>query len=41
MSHNFYTASIPVPRLPIHVKRLVTAGHKVGVVRQVINRQRS
>ncbi|GMH38216.1 hypothetical protein BSKO_06100 [Bryopsis sp. KO-2023] len=32
--HNFMTASFPVPRLPIHVRRLVENGHKVGVVRQ-------
>mgnify|MGYP000855207507 CR=1 FL=1 len=31
----FATASIPVHRLPVHAKRLVAAGHKVGVVRQV------
>lgn len=31
----FASASIPVHRLHVHVKRLVTAGHKVGVVRQV------
>ena len=31
----FASASIPVHRLHIHVKRLVTAGHKVGVVRQL------
>ncbi|EPE04232.1 dna mismatch repair protein msh3 [Ophiostoma piceae UAMH 11346] len=31
----FASASIPVPRLPVHVKRLVAAGHKVGVVRQM------
>ncbi|KAL4779336.1 DNA mismatch repair protein msh3 [Aspergillus varians] len=31
----FASASIPVPRLHVHVKRLVTAGHKVGVVRQL------
>ena len=31
----FASASIPVPRLHVHVKRLVTAGHKVGVVRQI------
>ncbi|KAJ5491412.1 DNA mismatch repair protein msh3 [Penicillium diatomitis] len=31
----FASASIPVHRLHIHVKRLVTAGHKVGVVRQI------
>lgn len=27
--HNFKTASFPVQRLPIHVRRLVAAGHKV------------
>jgi hypothetical protein len=27
--HNFLTASIPVPRLPVHVRRLVQAGYKV------------
>ncbi|RYP22876.1 hypothetical protein DL765_001472 [Monosporascus sp. GIB2] len=31
----FATASIPVHRLPVHAKRLVAAGHKVGVVRQI------
>ncbi|KAL3463122.1 muts domain V-domain-containing protein [Aspergillus heterothallicus] len=31
----FASASIPVPRLHVHVKRLVSAGHKVGVVRQL------
>jgi DNA mismatch repair protein MSH3 len=31
----FASASIPVHRLHVHVKRLVTAGHKVGVVRQL------
>ncbi|KAL2860673.1 mismatch repair protein MSH3 [Aspergillus lucknowensis] len=31
----FASASIPVPRLHVHVKRLVTAGYKVGVVRQL------
>ncbi|KAL5336063.1 muts domain V-domain-containing protein [Aspergillus crustosus] len=31
----FASASIPVQRLHVHVKRLVTAGHKVGVVRQL------
>lgn len=30
----FASASIPVPRLHVHVKRLVAAGHKVGIVRQ-------
>jgi DNA mismatch repair protein MSH3 len=29
------SASIPVHRLHVHVKRLVAAGHKVGVVRQL------
>lgn len=31
----FAAASIPVHRLHVHVKRLVDAGHKVGVVRQL------
>lgn len=31
----FASASIPVHRLPVHAKRLVLAGHKVGVVRQI------
>ncbi|KAH7364083.1 DNA mismatch repair protein msh3 [Rhexocercosporidium sp. MPI-PUGE-AT-0058] len=31
----FASASIPVHRLPVHAKRLVTAGLKVGVVRQI------
>ncbi|KAK7357346.1 hypothetical protein VNO80_16630 [Phaseolus coccineus] len=34
MDHNFLTASIPTFRLNIHVRRLVSAGYKVGVVRQ-------
>ncbi|KAI4289681.1 MAG: hypothetical protein L6R35_001049 [Caloplaca aegaea] len=33
--NRFASASIPVPRLHVHVKRLVGAGHKVGVVRQL------
>eukprot|EP01137_Pigoraptor_chileana_P029742 Opistho-2@15310 len=33
-NHNFLTASIPTHRLPVHVKRLVNLGYKVGVVRQ-------
>ncbi|KAJ7547890.1 hypothetical protein O6H91_08G108400 [Diphasiastrum complanatum] len=33
-SHNFLTASIPTFRLHVHVRRLVEAGYKVGVVRQ-------
>ncbi|KAK9827992.1 hypothetical protein WJX81_005994 [Elliptochloris bilobata] len=28
------SASVPVPRLHVHVRRLVEAGHKVGIVRQ-------
>ncbi|KAL9045050.1 MAG: hypothetical protein Q9214_001858, partial [Letrouitia sp. 1 TL-2023] len=31
----FASASIPVHRLHVHVKRLVGAGHKVGFVRQI------
>jgi len=31
----FASASIPVHRLHVHVKRLVAAGYKVGVVRQI------
>jgi DNA mismatch repair protein MSH3 len=31
----FASASIPIGRLHVHVKRLVAAGHKVGVVDQV------
>ncbi|KAI5804205.1 muts domain V-domain-containing protein [Peziza echinospora] len=31
----FASASIPVHRLHVHVKRLVAAGHKVGIVRQL------
>ena len=31
----FASASIPVHRINVHVKRLVAAGHKVGVVRQL------
>jgi len=31
----FASASVPVHRLHVHVKRLVKAGHKVGVVRQL------
>ena len=33
-SHNFLTASIPTFRLLVHVRTLVEAGWKVGVVRQ-------
>ncbi|CAG8950456.1 hypothetical protein HYFRA_00006952 [Hymenoscyphus fraxineus] len=31
----FASASIPTHRLPVHAKRLVAAGHKIGVVRQI------
>lgn len=34
MNHNFLTASIPTVRLHVHVRRLVSAGYKVGVVKQ-------
>ncbi|KAG0589041.1 hypothetical protein KC19_2G287300 [Ceratodon purpureus] len=33
-NHNFLSASIPTFRLHVHVRRLVEAGYKVGVVRQ-------
>ncbi|XP_060066671.1 DNA mismatch repair protein Msh3-like [Ylistrum balloti] len=35
LDHNFMTASIPTHRLFVHVRRLVAAGHKVGVVKQM------
>ncbi|KAJ1900392.1 Mismatch repair protein msh3 [Kickxella alabastrina] len=31
---NFYNASVPAPRLLVHVRRLVLAGFRVGIVRQ-------
>ncbi|KAK1792191.1 hypothetical protein P4O66_012148, partial [Electrophorus voltai] len=34
LDHNFMTASIPTHRLFVHVRRLVSQGHKVGVVKQ-------
>ncbi|KAJ1868413.1 Mismatch repair protein msh3 [Coemansia sp. RSA 989] len=34
VANNFYNASIPTPRLMIHVRRLVFAGYKVGILRQ-------
>ncbi|KAJ8414872.1 hypothetical protein AAFF_G00023950 [Aldrovandia affinis] len=34
MDHNFMTASIPTHRLFVHVRRLVSQGYKVGVVKQ-------
>ncbi|RXM95628.1 DNA mismatch repair protein Msh3 [Acipenser ruthenus] len=34
LDHNFMTASIPTHRLFVHVRRLVSKGHKVGVVKQ-------
>ncbi|TRY95911.1 hypothetical protein DNTS_021431 [Danionella cerebrum] len=35
LDHNFMTASIPSHRLFVHVRRLVSQGHKVGVVKQM------
>ncbi|OWF46885.1 DNA mismatch repair protein Msh3-like [Mizuhopecten yessoensis] len=35
LDHNFMTASIPTHRLFVHVRRLVAAGYKVGVVKQM------
>ncbi|XP_020417982.1 DNA mismatch repair protein MSH3 [Prunus persica] len=37
MDHNFLTASVPTFQLNVHVKRLVSAGYKVGVERSVGN----
>ncbi|KAF5743544.1 DNA mismatch repair protein MSH3 isoform X1 [Tripterygium wilfordii] len=34
VDHNFMTASVPTFRLNVHVRRLVSAGYKVGVVKQ-------
>ncbi|KAJ0749945.1 putative DNA mismatch repair protein MutS/MSH [Helianthus annuus] len=34
MDHNFLTASVPTFRLNVYVRRLVSAGYKVGVVKQ-------
>ncbi|XP_039046481.1 LOW QUALITY PROTEIN: DNA mismatch repair protein MSH3-like [Hibiscus syriacus] len=34
VDRNFLTASVPTFRLNVHVRRLVTAGYKVGVVKQ-------
>ncbi|XP_057952533.1 DNA mismatch repair protein MSH3 isoform X2 [Malania oleifera] len=34
VDHNFLTASVPTFRLNVHVRRLVGAGYKVGVVKQ-------
>ncbi|KAM9393488.1 DNA mismatch repair protein Msh3 isoform 2-T2 [Pholidichthys leucotaenia] len=34
LNHNFMTCSIPAHRLFVHVRRLVSHGHKVGVVKQ-------
>ena len=36
--HNFLTASIPVPRLHVYVRRLVEAGHKVSILRLLVVR---
>ncbi|KAJ1332155.1 hypothetical protein BSLG_008972 [Batrachochytrium salamandrivorans] len=35
VDHSMATASIPVHRLEVHVKKLVHLGHKVGIVRQI------
>ncbi|KAJ4899490.1 DNA mismatch repair protein MSH3 [Raphanus sativus] len=34
VDHSFMTASVPTFRLNVHVRRLVNAGYKVGVVKQ-------
>uniref|UniRef100_A0A2P2JHY1 DNA mismatch repair protein MSH3 n=1 Tax=Rhizophora mucronata TaxID=61149 RepID=A0A2P2JHY1_RHIMU len=34
VDHNFMTASVPTFRLNVHVRRLVSEGYKVGVVKQ-------
>ncbi|KAF5480390.1 hypothetical protein F2P56_001145 [Juglans regia] len=34
LDHSFMTASVPTFRLNVHVRRLVSAGYKVGVVKQ-------
>ncbi|KAF8412278.1 hypothetical protein HHK36_000239 [Tetracentron sinense] len=34
VDHNFLTASVPTFRLNVHVRRLVSVGYKVGVVKQ-------
>ena len=38
-SRNYLTASVPVARLHVYVRRLVEAGHKVGVIRQTERRR--
>ncbi len=38
MEHSFLTASFPVHRLPVYIRRLCRAGYRVGVVRQVRQR---
>lgn len=35
---NMDAAMIPVPRMPVHVKRLLALGHKVGICRQTETR---
>ena len=35
MSHSMLTASVPVHRLQVHVKKLIHLGYKVGIVRQI------
>lgn len=34
MDKHFLSAMVPLPRLHIHIKRLLQAGHKIGVIRQ-------
>eukprot|EP00002_Diphylleia_rotans_P040997 TRINITY_DN9865_c0_g1_i1.p1 TRINITY_DN9865_c0_g1~~TRINITY_DN9865_c0_g1_i1.p1 ORF type:complete len:683 (-),score=117.11 TRINITY_DN9865_c0_g1_i1:438-2486(-) len=34
MDHNMMTASVPTVRIHVHVRRMVEAGYKVGLVRQ-------
>ncbi|KAL7753455.1 Mismatch repair protein msh3 [Sorochytrium milnesiophthora] len=34
LDRNFMTASVPTHRIGVHIRKLVSCGHKVGVVRQ-------
>ena len=38
MEKHLWTAMVPLHRLQLHIKKLVSAGHKVGVVRQMETR---
>ncbi|UZJ51531.1 hypothetical protein CBS101457_000851 [Exobasidium rhododendri] len=38
LERHLWTAMVPLHRLQLHIKKLVSAGHKVGVVRQVETR---